>query len=1078
MTDSKTFPPGTFVCKRGLPHRKGVISDRKPFILGARIKQEVCWILDGTKELVNTSILQPVESLSPPTLDDLLRDGAYGKIQNLSGAISRYRLSGSLNNIIYSLNLTNTEFFPYQFQPLLTFLNSFSNSLLIADEVGLGKTIEAGLIWTELRIRQRAKRLIVLCPSSLCGKWKFELSHKFRTEAEIVDAGELIYLIHDITSGVCRAKVVIVSMQTMRPPRGWKTGEEVSKPAAANLARLLRDLDIPYPLFDMLIVDEAHHFRHDDTKGYEFLELLRTHSGNAIFLSATPIQTGSDNLFTLLNLLDEETFKSPATLNTLIEMNVPLVQLITELQQGSANKERIDTLIDEIRSNMAINGYSKEIIDASLGDIRTTTSPTPTIAERIDIINRLKRLNPLNQYVNRSMKRFVQKTHVVRNTQTVSVSMTDAEKNYYEHVTKELKKYARQYLRGRNRGVIGFITTIAQQQMASSLKASYWHWHTKKEHFRFSDVEDLSRYDVDEESTGEKRHTFRSLLERISQDFKGDKEFLRVDSKFNKLLEAIQNYQSGDPKKKIIIFSYYKKTITYLKEALRAKGINAISISGDVKAEDREEIFKDFQYGSPSVLLSTEVAAEGLDFQFVSCLINYDIPWNPAKLEQRIGRIDRIGQKSDKILILNFVYEGSIEERIFLRLYYRVLKCNRILGYSEEILGEVIERLSLKLFSLNLSPEEEEAELRRTELAFQNLEKQKDETEGMSVVYDMMQASVRNAQDIGRYILDEDLYAFVRNFCFNDAENSRLTYANDIEEESCYRLEMSIGMKAKFETYLKQHEREIEPTELLSYNDVVLKFQNKLTPRKVTSKSNTIIEYVSQTHPLISFISEWWNAQDKNDNTKKIAQVVYSPKETEDALLGNLPSGLYAYWIDFWSEETLETKGRKGELSYCVRNAETGELVEKEMGEILVNKAARFGSSLSNHFEATDNQKYYEIHEKNKEDLERNFLLYDTMRQQEKKKELQFKLQQHTKQLSTLDTKYEERLRSLDLAQETAAARGDRGIKGRMALAKKNYNRERERLLIAIRKIENALKEPQRTNQELVSVGLIDLRRR
>ena len=348
----------------------------------------------------------------------------------------------------------------------------------------------------------------------------------------------------------------------------------------------------------------------------------------------------------------------------------------------------------------------------------------------------------------------------------------------------------------------------------------------------------------------------------------------------------------------------------------------------------------------------------------------------------------------------------------------------------------------------------------------------------MSVVYDMMQSSVRNAQDIGRYILDEDLYAFVDNFCFNDAENSRLTYANDIEEESCYRLEMSIGMKAKFETYLKQHEREIEPTELLSYNDVVLKFQNKLTPRKVTSKSNTIIEYVSQTHPLISFISEWWNAQDKNDNTKKIAQVVYSPKETEDALLGNLPSGLYAYWIDFWSEETLETKGRKGELSYCVRNAETGELVEKEMGEILVNKAARFGSSLSNHFEATDNQKYYEIHEKNKEDLERNFLLYDTMRQQEKKKELQFKLQQHTKQLSTLDTKYEERVRSLDLAQETAAARGDRGIKGRMALAKKNYNRERERLLIAIRKIENALKEPQRTNQELVSVGLIDLRRR
>src|SRR5262249_14945829 len=137
------------------------------------------------------------------------------------------------------------------------------------------------------------------------------------------------------------------------------------------------------------------------------------------------------------------------------------------------------------------------------------------------------------------------------------------------------------------------------------------------------------------------------------------------DSKFDTLSRTLGRYAEENPEGKIIIFSYFKKTLAYLQRRLRDIGFQTTIIHGDVPMEERQERLELFKRNSEvNVLLSSEVGSEGIDLQFCSVLVNYDLPWNPMKVEQRIGRLDRLGQKADKITIINLAVKGSIEEKI------------------------------------------------------------------------------------------------------------------------------------------------------------------------------------------------------------------------------------------------------------------------------------------------------------------------------------------------------------------------------------------------------------------------------
>jgi SNF2 family DNA or RNA helicase len=205
---------------------------------------------------------------------DLLEDGRIGRAVDLRRLITHVKLSGRLANLLYSMEVTNTDFYAYQFKPVLKMLNSVGNGILIADEVGLGKTIEAGLIWIELKSRFDYRRLMVLCPAFLREKWQRELKKRFGVDAQILDAKGVHQKLKSSTAeGPLAGFAIIGSMQGLRPHSGWDEEDARGKRASSTLAKYLNDQQHGNPLIDLLIVDEAHYLRMPDLKRRALLAL-------------------------------------------------------------------------------------------------------------------------------------------------------------------------------------------------------------------------------------------------------------------------------------------------------------------------------------------------------------------------------------------------------------------------------------------------------------------------------------------------------------------------------------------------------------------------------------------------------------------------------------------------------------------------------------------------------------------------------------------------------------------------------------------------------------------------------------
>ena len=214
------------------PTRIGILSGDEQVWGGIRrllvsFDDEDQFLPEGALELVDGGPVNPFV---------MLQKGQYGHVGDLRGALTFYRLSGRLANLIYSMDTTNTDFYAYQYKPVLNFLDSPCGGILIADEVGLGKTIEAGLIWTELRSRADAQRLLVLCPAMLREKWEDELLFRFGIQAHQYNAGDILKAIKKYRSGDQESFSMIASMQGVRPPRGWKEtdGDDVKLSVSLN----------------------------------------------------------------------------------------------------------------------------------------------------------------------------------------------------------------------------------------------------------------------------------------------------------------------------------------------------------------------------------------------------------------------------------------------------------------------------------------------------------------------------------------------------------------------------------------------------------------------------------------------------------------------------------------------------------------------------------------------------------------------------------------------------------------------------------------------------------------------------
>lgn len=589
-----------------------------------------------------------------------------------------------LSDILYSYNTNRLTPEPHQYKPLIKFLNSENNRVLIADEVGLGKTIEAGMIFKEIDKREELKISLIVVPSSLTLKWQEELGIRFDEFFTIYKSNQFLNFIDEIEN-YSNTKLVnekiIISYHTLRDER------------------VMKKLENSFFEVDFLIMDEAHTMRNMGTSTFKSAEIITSISEHIIFLTATPVQNSLSDLFNILSLLDNDYFKDYDYFEKMLIPNAVIHKLIALIRNNHSIEEIKSFIIENQENNHPLT--LREIFNDIL-DLKQIEN-----SRKVDFIDRLIKSDHLSFIINRTKKKDVGRS-IPRNAKSVIVEITDEEQAYYDAVI-ELVKFLNPDTPQ------GFITIMPERMASSSMIASLESFKEIKETGRLfiKDIDDLEEYHEDIDIKKEAYKYLDDIIvkgELIGSD----------DSKFLKFDEVLKDLKSQNIKQ-MVVFSFFKKTLDYLEIKLQNMGYSIGKIHGDFSVEERFAKIKEFKRGSFDILLSSEVGSEGLDMQFCNVVINYDLPWNPMRVEQRIGRIDRIGQKFDKLHIFNLCISGSIEDRILNRLYSKLNIFENSVGELEPILGELERQLNIAEL-INLSKKELDTKMHLKELAMKREE--------------------------------------------------------------------------------------------------------------------------------------------------------------------------------------------------------------------------------------------------------------------------------------------------------------------------------------------------------------------
>jgi len=836
------FARNTRVRLKTAPDRLGRITGETQERAG-RVRYQVDF--GDCLEYVAAGNLEAVEENED--IHSLITRGKYGSFKHLRMTMTHIRLSGRLADVIYSMEASNTEFYAYQFKPVINFLNSPSNGLLIADEVGLGKTIEAGLIWTEMRARFDANRLLVVAPAVLREKWQEELAHRFGVKADICNAAELLQRLERHRRDPGQGFAIISSLQGLRPPRDWERESDAQgagrQSTRAELMRLLRDHEALEPLFDCVIVDEAHYLRNPETRSHELGERLRLVSDHLVLLSATPIQLKAMDLFYLLRLIDAQNFQYEFTFEEILRANAPILALSGALRGGALGRERYLELLRGCRQHPRFEG------NRQLKHLETHAPTTAELAKpdlREALATRIDRVNLLAQVVNRTRKRFVHEHKVIRMPVAPQVEMTEMERAFYDRVTEVVRVFCQ-----RRELSDGFILTIPQRQMCSSIPAAYRAWIRRvREDLR------LQLYEMGGDAESGADESEAPLVEELASavsEFADYEQLYREDSKFNALLGQLKAYWQAHPGKKVVLFSYYKETLRYLKERMDREGIGNQLLYGGMPEPKQEAIARFRENSNTAILLASEVASEGVDLQFASFLVNYDLPWNPMRVEQRIGRIDRIGQREDRILIQNYFYADTLDDRIYQRLFDRLDIFRHALGDLEEVLGEQVRELTFDLLSHRMTRVQEEERIRQTEMAIAHIRRSQEELEEEAMHFaahgDYVLNQVRAAREMKRYIRGEHLWIYVHDFL--DEHYPGCRFVEQATDELTVEMELSIAARIDLREFVERYLRD-RRTRLTSHTQgtrVTCIFSNHVD--FATGRH----EVINQHHPLVRFIT-------------------------------------------------------------------------------------------------------------------------------------------------------------------------------------------------------------------------------
>lgn len=562
------------------------------------------------------------------------------------------------SDLLYSLNTNKLTPEPHQYKPLIKFLNSQNNRLLIADEVGLGKTIEAGMIYKEIDKRDDLSISLIVVPSSLTLKWKNEFLLRFDEDFEILKTASFRSFLKEYeiySDSKAYRKKIIVSYHALRDE---------------DVINLLQKSSIT---IDFLIMDEAHTFRNENTSTFEAAFSITNLAEYVLYLTATPVQNSYVDLFNVLSLLDDETFLDFDYFKDLIKPNKIIHKVVAMLKNGS-NLIAIQDYISEEDFDYHKLTWPQKGIFENFIELNNITRE-----DRVNYITQFTNSDNLSYIISRTKKKDAGK-FIPREAHSSNIKSTENEQIFYNAVVDFVV-----YLFSLKNPKIpsGFITVMPERMASSCMLASLESFKNMKETKKFfvSEIDDLDNdYEDFELNT--------QIIEKLDNLIGKGELIGDYDSKYDKFIKVLNDLR-GQNIHKAIVFSFFKKTLSYLEEKLISNGIKVGKIDGDLTPDERFEKIEQFKNNKFDILLSSEVGSEGLDMQFCNVVFNYDLPWNPMRVEQRIGRIDRIGQMAEKLLIFNLVVEGTIEDRIYSRLYDRLGIFESSIGELEPILGDI-----------------------------------------------------------------------------------------------------------------------------------------------------------------------------------------------------------------------------------------------------------------------------------------------------------------------------------------------------------------------------------------------------
>ena len=774
-------------------------------------------------------------------------------LSRVKSALTAYQINNPGSSSLYSLNSARIDFVPYQFRPALKMIKSDSPRLLVADDVGVGKTIEAGLILKEMEARSSVSSVLIICPRPLVAerKWVLEMK-RFDEDFTQLDGKELVECISE------------TDRDGEWPERHKKTiipyslfGEDMLAGTESNSDKRKKNKGLlqldPPPHFDLVIVDEAHNIRNSNTWAYQGVELFTRSADAVVFLTATPLQNSNNDLYTLLNLLRPDVVIDKDTFQTMAEPNAyvnGLLRAVRNQEKGwqEAAKEEISHILETTWGRNVIQHNPNFALVFDYVDKEEVTRE-----ERIEAISLIESLHSFNSLITRTRRRDIE-DFCVRHTQTIKVPFTSVQQDLYDALM-EFEANALMQMHG-SRSVRFMMCTI-MRQAASCIYglAPFVKDIVKKKLYQIQEDGELFETDFDMNSDLENSiYELADELDKLTEGLPSE------DPKIEKLYEVIDQKQKEE-NNRVILFSSFRHTLRYVREHLVERGYRVAQVDGSVPDEERYKIRERFMMDRDNqqaidILLFSEVGCEGLDYQFCDTMINYDLPGNPMRIEQRIGRIDRRGQKSDSVRIYNMITDGTIDAVIHDRCLDKIGVFERSIGECSEILGDISDQIFKIMLDPNLTDEERQLKIEKMAdnevMKVQELNKlEQDERSlyGFDLSNYIQNKDVQDAESL--WISPDSISNLVDSFLVNFLGDGEYIRSNKMNELRTLRIS---GDKKKLLIDDLTTMKQLAPNSVAKLWRAYLKSnsaQLRITYDAATAKDNRDVAFFTQMHPLV-----------------------------------------------------------------------------------------------------------------------------------------------------------------------------------------------------------------------------------